>query len=495
MKSLSAIIIITFFFASAFAQVAGDLDNSFGVGGKVIDWFPGGSTWWGEITATAIQPDGKILIGGVIRISALYSDCIVSRYNVDGSIDSSFNGSGWIIVGGETSCVVFSLSVQEDWKIVVCEFSDPEYSIKRFSSDGSIDTSFTINSYSNSFAPTSVGLQSDYKIVAGGSIGPNSVFEIARYDSNGIIDTSFNSTGFVTTVIGSASAINSLAIQSDGKIVAAGASYLGANADFALARYNPNGSLDSSFDQDGIVTTSVIATYGINSMSIQPDGKILVSNAKFNYSNDDLYLVRYNSNGTLDTTFGTDGILDINSFGYTASFALQADGKIIAAGTTPTYLFALIGLNNNGTIDTSFGSNGITTTDFDGANSVAKCMSIEPDGKIVVAGDNGLIELARYLSSLNVGIINFSSPQSSTLIYPNPIHQTETLEYTLTKNESLTIALYDVNGKLIRNFISNEQRTSGEHKETLNIGELTSGNYFLTLSNGGEKMSVKIVKQ
>ncbi len=102
--------------------------------------------------------------------------------------------------------------------------------------------------------------------------------------------------------------------------------------------------------------------------------------------------------------------------------------------------------------------------------------------------------LARYFSGLDVGILNFSSSQNSPLIYPNPLHQTETLEYTLTKNESLTIALYDVNGKPIRNFISNEERSAGEHKEILNFGELTAGSYFLTLSNGKHQMSVKMVK-
>jgi hypothetical protein len=94
-----------------------------------------------------------------------------------------------------------------------------------------------------------------------------------------------------------------------------------------------------------------------------------------------------------------------------------------------------------------------------------------------------------------VGIVNFSSAQAFPLIYPNPIQKTEVLEYTLTSDELISIALYDVNGKMIKQFFDHEKRTTGCHKESLSMPVVMAGNYFLTISNGSQRLTVKMVKQ
>ncbi|HYV92931.1 MAG TPA: T9SS type A sorting domain-containing protein [Chitinophagales bacterium] len=482
MRTLSSIIIISVLSATAFAQ-AGQLDNTFSGDGKVKTPFPFGGSY-GSVSTMTIQPDGKILIGGTTPNASSYHKSFISRYNTDGTVDISIG------LGGNEDCEVFSLAVQQDGKIVVVQRFAEGYNLARYTSSGLLDP-FALNYQYYSFGETTAALQADGKIVVGGFMYGDEGFMLLRYDSTGLFDTSFSSNGIVSTLIGSESGIYAVAIQSDNKIVAGGYTQTGNNTDWALVRYNSNGTLDSSFGIQGIVTTAMSNT-AINAIAIQPDGKILVS-APGTFT-----LVRYNSDGSLDTTFGTNGIATDSTFESTGSFALQVDGKIVATGATLNLPddFALIVLNEDGSIDSSFGTNGVTTTDFDNEIDKAICVAIEPDGKIVIAGgSDSRIELARYLSELNVGILNFSLSQSSPLIYPNPIHQTETLEYTLTKNESLTMTLYDVNGKLIKNFISSEQRAVGAHKETLNIGELTSGNYFLTISNGTQKMTVKMVNQ
>ncbi len=412
-----------------------------------------------------------------------------------GLLDNSFGSGGMLISGGETSAVVFSLSVQPDMGIVAGECNSDYYSVLRYNSDGSLDTGFTINLYFYSFSEFAAVLQGDGKIVVGGSgIWPQANFIIARYNSNGNVDSTFNSIGSVMTVLGEWSHVFSLAIQPDGKIVAGGYTQTGLNKELVLARYDTGGGLDSSFHQTGITKLAIDSVFGFNSLTLQPDGKILVMSPGNYYFNP--ILVRCNTDGSFDTTFGANGIVDMDFFRLSSSFALQANGKILVTGTTDDADFKLICLNTDGTIDSGFGTSGMTITDFDGHDDAATCIAIQPDRKIVVAGfSSDFIALARYLSELNVGIVNFSSLQSSPLIYPNPIHQTETLEYTLTKNESLTISLYDLNEKLIRNFISNEPRAAGEHKETLDIGDLTSGSYFLIISNASQKISVKMVKQ
>jgi len=186
------------------------------------------------------------------------------------------------------------------------------------------------------------------------------------------------------------------------------------------------------------------------------------------------------------------------------TIAIQTDGKIVAAELSfneMDYDFALVRYKTDGTLDSTFGSDGKVTSAISSGDDEVYSVKIQPDGRIIAAGSAGnypyyAFALARYLSVLNVGIINLSSSQSSPLIYPNPIHQNETLEYTLTKNESITIALLDANGKLVQSFITNGSRTAGDHKEQLNLNEnLSAGNYLLSLNNGIHNISVKLVKQ
>jgi uncharacterized delta-60 repeat protein len=183
------------------------------------------------------------------------------------------------------------------------------------------------------------------------------------------------------------------------------------------------------------------------------------------------------------------------------SVAVQADGKIIVFGTlvdaNQHQDFALIRYNGNGTVDSTFGVDGRVVTDFDNGYDEAYVGAIQTDGKILAAGSSsGHIALARYISGLNVGIINLSSPTNSVLIYPNPIEQTATLEYTLKNPETISIRLLDVQGKVLKTFTENESQVAGEHQEEISLpNQLPSGFYFVKISSAnGTSVSVKIVK-
>ncbi|MBI4285757.1 MAG: hypothetical protein HY670_07670 [Chloroflexi bacterium] len=188
-----------------------------------------------------------------------------------------------------------------------------------------------------------------------------------------------------------------MAIQSDGRIVAAGYGNPLAqdNSDFALARYNSDGTLDITFDNDGKVTTDFGSTdYGY-SVAIQSDGKFVVAGYSGGYPSADFALARYNNDGSLDTSFDTDGKVTTNFGGWDLgqSVAIQSDGGIVAAGHTQSASFALdfalARYNANGSLDSAFGIGGKVTTDFGGGPDAGHSVAIQSDGKIVVAGSGG----------------------------------------------------------------------------------------------------------
>ncbi|MBA3351880.1 MAG: hypothetical protein H0U23_05550, partial [Blastocatellia bacterium] len=266
-----------------------------------------------------------------------------------------------------------------------------------FDGDGKVMTDFG----SGDDSARSVALQPDGKIVAGGnsSLGNSPYFALARYNPNGSLDTTFGSGGKVTTDFGPGDDILwDIVIQPDGKIVAVGSHALSVSPDFALARYNPDGSLDTTFGVGGKVTTDFnSAPNTATAVALQPDGKILVGGwVFFPGATQDFGLARYNPDGTLDLTFDGDGVATIG-FGITVpgtdylyDIALQPDGKIVAVGSYETNFgmlgdFAIARFNPDGTPDTTFSFDGKTTTDFTSFDR-ALGVALQPDGKIVAIG-------------------------------------------------------------------------------------------------------------
>jgi uncharacterized delta-60 repeat protein len=213
--------------------------------------------------------------------------------------------------------------------------------------------------------------------------------------SAGPLDTTFGSGGTVTTLIGSGSYAFATALQSDGKILAAGQANYSTGNKFALSRYTTSGSLDPNFGSGGEVTTKIGTgtSFGARAIVLQSDGKIvLAGSANSSKTGGDFALARYNANGSLDTSFGNKGIVSTalsSALDVAFAVAIQPDGKIIAAGSSGQFTFALARYNANGSLDTSFGSGGTVLTAFGtGSNPFAGIdgMTLQSDGKLVVAG-------------------------------------------------------------------------------------------------------------
>jgi len=363
---------------------------------------------WGYVNDLVLHPDGKMVVAGCLR-----GHFLRARYNADGSLDSSFGGGGktpddFSGIGGAFSALV----LQPDGKLVAAGpiedgFGRWAFALARHNADGSLDSSFgsggkvTTNFGSGSFDQAyALVLQPDGKLVAAGLSNVSggggggftcfpfcpppdpgtSSFALARYNADGSLDSSFGTDGKVITNFGSSNdQVLALVLQPDGKLVAAG----GSNGNFALARYNANGSIDSSFGGGGTVSTNFGSFGGAAyALVLQPDGKLVAAGSGIpNFA-----LARYTASGSLDPTFGSGGKVITDFGGDAYALVLQPDGKLVAAGARPPNAFALARYNANGSIDSSFGSAGKVSTNFGIFGGAAYALVLQPDGKLVAGG-------------------------------------------------------------------------------------------------------------
>jgi uncharacterized delta-60 repeat protein len=335
-------------------NVDGLLDTSFDGDGKILKAIGSGDDW---AAALAIQTDGKILVGGT-SFTGENDDFAILRFNADGSLDNTFGVGGIVTTKILKEDRIAGIALQFDGKIIAVgtSYQPPgdvigTTVVARYNPNGTLDASFGASGISligiteGSFSPTSVKIQLDGKIVVGGSstngnVTGFAIFAMARFNRIGTLDTTFNTNGKVYTQIGAAfSRVSSLAIQNDGKIILGGASSnFHFTSDFTIARYQPNGLLDPSFNSDGIVITDLSPQFdGGFSLQIQPDGKIVFAGSFFEnpttFSN--FAVVRYLPNGNVDSSFGTNQFVNVdwanNSDSATAT-EIQPDGKILVAG-------------------------------------------------------------------------------------------------------------------------------------------------------------------
>jgi uncharacterized delta-60 repeat protein len=398
---------------------AGDLDQTFGRGGKVTTDFNGTT----DIAyAIALQPDGKMVVAGITYANNDYSDedFAVVRYNPNGTRDTTFGVNGKVTTDfPNLAAVPSTVIVQPDGKILVVGGAFPlftflgDFAMVRYNANGSLDSSFgsggivrTRFSAGGSYA-YAAALLSNGKIIAAGTVfvdfssddSSNTDFGLVRYNSNGTIDRTFgNRGGVLTDFDGFNDDIYTLLIQTDGKIVAVGSAKNPAHYyDFALARYLPTGAIDTTFGAAGKVRTD----FGPSNLDIaysaglQSDGKIVAAGtATFNGGTEqDFAIARYNQSGTLDTNFSQDGrvTIDFGSYLQSAySVLIQTDGKIVAVGYPNTESsdsdFLLARCNRNGSLDSTFGAGGKVRTSFGDLNDGATAAVLQPNGKIVAVG-------------------------------------------------------------------------------------------------------------
>ena len=389
---------------SAQAIPAGRLDMTFGIGGKVTN-FPFSFV----ANDVADQADGKIVVVGSDG-----EDFVVTRLNVDGSLDQSFGDGGKVITDFiEGQDTARSVIIQADGKIVAAgsakrrSGSRPGFALARYDINGAPDNSFggdgkIIIDFGDNEA-FAVAVQPDGKLVVAGfefSVisGTEANFAVARVNSDGTLDTSFDGDGkVITDFLTNNDIAYDIALQTDGKIVVAGTKDIGLDAaqDFALVRYNSNGSLDTSFGNGGKVSTDFFSDLDdAKAVAIQADGKIVVGGSAVNSTSTNFALARYQNNGSLEESFETDGKV-ITDFGgaYSAisDIVIQSSGKIIAVGSAlveGVRSFALARYTKNGELDTTFDIDGKAITTFEAGvgGSAANAAALETDGRLIVVG-------------------------------------------------------------------------------------------------------------
>ena len=465
---LSVLIVGSILFPIPSASAAdGDLDTTFDTDGIVTTRTGIGHTYQ-FVRSIALQSDGKIVATGYSEISGNGYDFAIVRYNANGTLDTTFGGGDGIVTTdfGNSDNAALSMALQSDGKIVVAGYSinagtNFDIAVGRYNADGTPDTSFGTGGLvmtdfgSTDQAAVSVVLQSNGKIVVAGNStipGNDLDFAIVRYNADGTLDTSFGTDGIVTEDFStSTDYASSIALQSDGKIVAAGNANISGHSDFAVVRYNGNGTPDTSFSGDGKVTTNINSRDSdASSMVLQSDGKIVVAGGTSIAGPYDFSLVRYNADGTPDTSFGTDGIvITALSVGYDYAIAmtLQNDGKIVATGVSNisgVSNVALLRYNANGTLDTSFNGDGIVTTQIGNLDSFASAIALQSDGKIVAAGaasisNNYDFEFAvvRYLTS------GSTAPAAPTLNSVTAGDRRVTVSFTAGANNGAAITDYE----------------------------------------------------
>ena len=376
----------------------------------------------------------RVLATAFVLATAIASIPSMASAAADGALDTTFGTGGKVTTAVGVADQSKAIAIQSNGKILVVGDNMADFEVVRYNTDGSLDTSFDTDGKVTADIGTSttdtanaVTIQSDGKIIVAGSSGgmaPNSGnFAVVRYNTDGSLDTSFDTDGKVTTDIGTSTADSgsAVAIQSDGKIVVAGTS--GSSTDFAAVRYNTDGSLDTSFDTDGKVTTDIgtSTTDSGSAVAIQSDGKIVAAGT----SSNDFAVVRYTTTGALDTSFDTDGKVTTDIGTSTtdtgSSAVIQSDGKIVVVGDNYSD-FAIVRYTTTGALDTTFDTDGKVTTDIGTSTSDAgTAVAIQGDSKIVVAGRSGAggppsFAVARYEATATSPSSSSSSSSTSTTV-------------------------------------------------------------------------------
>ncbi len=387
------------------------LDPSFGSGGIATTSASGGK-------AVARQSDGRFVVGGTSG-----EDCVLHRFDQQGLLDPSFGSGGTVTLdmsGGED--VLWAVAIQPDGKILAVGESAvlgwPTLAVARVDPNGALDPTFGTGGIvlSVRMKPYDVAIRSDGTIVLAGytavplaSGGSRSAISLARLTASGSLDPTFGDGGAVEILAAQGRQLWGLALQSDGKIVAAGedGDSVGVKG-FLVVRFESDGSLDTTFGNDGSTVTQLsLHQDTAYDVVIQSDGKIVLGGIWYPGARSGFGLARYLPNGTLDPTFGDGGLVrmdfvggnkpasTLGGGGYGRALALMPDDRIVLAGD-----FAVARFLPDGSRDPSFGGGSIGILLAGSAIPVHHGVLVEPDGKVVTVGDvvdgSGGAILARY---------------------------------------------------------------------------------------------------
>jgi uncharacterized delta-60 repeat protein len=484
-------------------------DPTFGTGGQVLSSIAGGAN------AVIAQPDGKIMIAGGNN-----GNFLVSRHNLDGSLDGSFGSGGYTTTDfgsnlDGASAVALQPQANGTNKILAAGRTiskhgngNNEFALARYTATGVLDTTFgskgtvvTALAGTTSAGAIAMAVDSSGRILVAGWANASHVAALVRYTANGALDTSFGSAGQLVTSIGTNGGV-SVALQPDGKIVLAGTQLDPANNDweFLTARFNANGTADATFGSGGVATAHPGFGDSVGGITIDGSGRILVAGAEGSgppyVPVAGYYLLRYTPGGTLDGGFGSGGIVTlINPAGWhngnVRGVAVQPDGKIVLGGNIyddVAQASHLVGVrvSPTGTVDTGYGAAGWASAQFT-YNEDPRALALQQDGRLVIVGS------ARPTSApqpTDVALVRFlaSAPQvGSFTADPNPVLSGSSLTLTASNitdgnpNSTITqVAFYYIDGSGTQQLLGyGTQASPGVWTFTFTVN-LAPGSYTLT---------------
>ena len=506
MKKLYTLLALMATFTFAQAQ-PGILDPTFGTGGIVTTSL---ITGYNKSEAIAVQPDGKIIACGNVGLTSNYN-IGVARYNENGSLDNTFGLGGMNVI--EVSAFkdfALGIALQADGKILITgyTYSNTNSTILiRLLPNGDLDNSFATGgilnaTFGGAFSiMEAVVVQPDGKILLGGVHEDR--FAVIRVNTNGTLDNTFGTGGLAKANVGtSLCEIRDIILQRDGKIIAGGFAFNAfAQFGFAVARFNTDGSLDTDFADSG---TKLFNIGGGNDfilgVGLQRNDKIILgghtwlTNTPLQH---DLAVIRLNTDGSVDQTFGDNGSTTTNIVygnSYATGVVVQPDDKIIMssniiAQASTHYDLGIVRYSPEGALDLTFGTNGITVTDVAVNDDYSKAVALQPDGKIVTGGytynfdDTSEFLIVRYdndlVSTSQKELVEFN-------VFPNPAENQLTIEL-VNSSSDYQLDIIDLAG---RSVYSTTLKQSG----SINVSALARGTYFVRLNSDSETGVTRFIK-
>jgi uncharacterized delta-60 repeat protein len=523
MKKNVPLFIVTIVFALQLKAQHGRLDPGFSNNGFVITNIAGKNSSYGY--DVAIDPGGKTIVSGKVNISDTLTQAVLMRYKVNGELDSSFGLNGMVLESFGNSFDNFaSLALQANGKIVVTGLSIRNDSFfvlfARYNANGTLDKSFrgrktALKYYGFGDIGCMVLVQPDKKILLlvnnNEPVTNRAQTQVERYNEDGTRDKTFGNNGNFTFTADFW--FTKFALDNQGRIIC-----LSGDAGFtSLLRLKSNGKPDNSFGVNGLITTRVSPYDGSDNLVVQPNGKIIVCG--FLQSQDfvdNLFSVyRFNTNGTLDSSFNGTGINStrITGLDFPYDISLQSSGRIIAAGYSlgrnKTYI-TLMRYNANGSTDSTWGNNGVDTVAAKWKlkhYSYAVASAVSADGSMIAVTGNqtgrnftqNAFLTARFLvhgdnsieavASSDVKIAN----DDHLLVYPNPVHSTATISFSLPQKSVINIRLINTKGEIVSAVYSGSL-SKGEHHFAVDVSKLAAGMYTVTLQTGNQIKNIKFLK-
>ncbi|TBX71321.1 T9SS type A sorting domain-containing protein [Flavobacterium silvisoli] len=502
MKKLQFILILTLLTSAVkvFSQ-PGVIDSSYATNGSVLTTYNPGLF---IPVSSVIQQNGYVVMMGGYGVPASgVAQIGLSRHKDDGTIDTSFGTNGFISINVNNKTYGHSLILQQDGKIVIAGYIENSPTsisllVVRLTTDGNLDPMFGNNGiaiFNNNMNAFSVKVQLDDKIVVGGNCGNE--FAIARLNTDGSLDMDFGFNGLATTTITTSanqSQINAVSIQNDGKIVAAGQANINSiNICFCLVRYDSNGNIDTDFGINGKVLTNLnpYSVEIISGMVIQQDGKIVVTG----HADQSTVIARYDNTGVLDTLFGTDGISTITygNSSLSLSLLIQPDNKIVIVGNSPlpNDKFLIARYTDSGILDVTFNTSGYNLGSFGNNNNRFNSILLQSDGKLLATGftqigNDVYTVIARFNSGLDLNNDEFVV-NKNIRVYPNPTKGIISFNNSKFGYESVTVFNYLGQQVLI-------PIVCFQSENTIDLSNLSNGIYFLQFTRDKEMTIKKIIK-